>query len=64
MSNKVLFLHKCFVKGGGVERVHQNLSAALQQQNIHTCFFVLHGYGESEAVTVAYKILSKRKGLM
>ncbi|MDP5030049.1 glycosyltransferase [Paraglaciecola sp.] len=49
MSNKVLFLHKCFVKGGGVERVHQNLSAALQQQNINTCFFVLHGYGESEA---------------
>jgi glycosyltransferase involved in cell wall biosynthesis len=48
MPKKILFLHKCFVKSGGIERVHQNLANALLQQHAVTSFFVLNGFGESE----------------
>ncbi|GLR72890.1 glycosyltransferase [Agaribacter marinus] len=44
---KVLFLHKDFIKGGGIERVHQNLSIALDGIGVKSLFFVLQGYGDS-----------------
>lgn len=57
MSVKVLFLHKCFVQGGGVERVHQNLSLALQKASVESTFYVMDGYGKSET---GFKALSTK----
>ncbi|WP_412972335.1 glycosyltransferase [Glaciecola sp. MF2-115] len=48
MKTKVLFLHKCFVKGGGIERVHQNLAFALSEQSVESSFFILDGFNKSE----------------
>lgn len=47
-SHKVLFIHKFFTVGGGVERVHKNLSNALQQANVQSLFYVHDKTGESE----------------
>jgi glycosyltransferase involved in cell wall biosynthesis len=48
MDTNILFLHKCFIKGGGVERVHQNLAVALTEKGVTYSFFVLNGHGQSE----------------
>ena len=48
MDTNILFLHKCFIKGGGVERVHQNLAIALTEKGVTYSFFVLNGHGQSE----------------
>jgi glycosyltransferase involved in cell wall biosynthesis len=36
------------VKGGGIERVHQNLADAFSEQGIKSSFFVWSGFAESE----------------
>jgi len=43
----VLFLHKCFIQGGGVERVHQNLATALMSQGLQAYFYVHDAQGAS-----------------
>lgn len=43
MPSNILFLHKCFIEGGGIERVHQNLAFALQSKNVNSCFYILNG---------------------
>ncbi|MGQ8365243.1 glycosyltransferase [Glaciecola sp. 1036] len=46
--DNILFLHKCFVKSGGIERVHTNLANGLKSVGKNPYFFVLDGFGESE----------------
>ena len=48
-AHNILFLHKCFVLGGGIERVHQNLAHAIARQNVAPYFFVLNAEGDSES---------------
>jgi glycosyltransferase involved in cell wall biosynthesis len=48
MDTNILFLHKSFIKGGGVERVHQNLAVALTEKGVTYSFFVLNGHGQSQ----------------
>jgi hypothetical protein len=48
MEPNILFLHKRFVTGGGIERVHQNLASAFSDQNVNHCFYILNGFDESE----------------
>jgi glycosyltransferase involved in cell wall biosynthesis len=48
MTHKVLFLQKCCVKSGGVERVHQNLAKALLNVNVGSSFYVMNIDGESQ----------------
>lgn len=48
MTVKVLFLHKCFIQSGGVERVHQNLAIALKQVNVDAMFYVMNGHYDSQ----------------
>jgi hypothetical protein len=48
MQTNILFLHKCFIKGGGIERVHQNLATAFSDLGIRHSFFVLNGFGSSK----------------
>lgn len=42
----VLFLHKWFSLSGGVERVHKNLSRALDEQGIRSAFYVNDTLGD------------------
>ncbi|MFT5542456.1 MAG: glycosyltransferase involved in cell wall biosynthesis [Glaciecola sp.] len=49
MESNILFLHKCFVTGGGIERVHQNLGSAFFDKSVKHCFYVLNGFGESHS---------------
>ena len=44
---KVLFIHKFFTVGGGIERVHKNLSTALNAHNVKSAFYVHDKTGES-----------------
>lgn len=37
---RVVFLHKFFTRDGGIERVHNNLAAALQGQSLDVSFYV------------------------
>jgi glycosyltransferase involved in cell wall biosynthesis len=46
-TKNILFLHKCFILGGGVERVHQNLASALREKDHHPFFYVHDSAGES-----------------
>ncbi len=45
---KVLFIHKFFTTGGGVERVHKNLSQALGDEGVTSVFYVHDVTGESK----------------
>ena len=45
---KVLFIHKFFTTGGGVERVHKNLSQALSDEGVTSVFYVHDVTGESK----------------
>ena len=45
---KVLFIHKFFTTGGGVERVHKNLSQALNDEGVTSIFYVHDVTGESK----------------
>ena len=45
---RVLFVHKFFTQGGGVERVHKNLSVALREAGVESVFYVYDTSGESE----------------
>lgn len=47
MPHKVLFLQKCYVKSGGIERVHQNLARALLAENVNSVFYIMNTDGES-----------------
>ncbi|NVK57352.1 MAG: glycosyltransferase [Alteromonadaceae bacterium] len=46
-KHKVLFVHKFFTVGGGVERVHKNLSVALGEAGVDSIFYVHDKTGES-----------------
>ncbi|MFC4701985.1 glycosyltransferase [Glaciecola siphonariae] len=48
MSTRVLFLHKWFVKSGGIERVHRNLAEALTAQGCECFFYVMNHAAEEE----------------
>jgi glycosyltransferase involved in cell wall biosynthesis len=39
-SKNILFLHKSFIQGGGIEKVHQNLALALIKKGMSASFYV------------------------
>ena len=47
-EHRVLFIHKFFTVGGGVERVHKNLSNALSDEGVDSIFYVHDVTGESK----------------
>jgi glycosyltransferase involved in cell wall biosynthesis len=55
MKTNILFLHKCFAAGGGIERVHQNLGSAFTEKRVKHCFYVLNGFGRSDAAFTELK---------
>lgn len=47
MASRVMFLHKFFFAGGGIERVSQNLARGLQAQGERCSFYVWHTQGDA-----------------